>query len=117
VKSSSERYYFLSTDIPQLKQELQPRKASAKSNFGIDGIQYKYGQLPAYMYREGIPAEIQIPKQCSFLEDNVTISLLVFSPSNILLQRPTHCHVITPRKHYRAFFYFLKSYKYEIAQL
>jgi len=117
MKSSSEPNYFLSTDTHQLKQELQPRKASAKSNFGIFGIQYQYCQLSAYMYTKGIPAEIQIPKQRNFLEDNVTISLLVFSPSNILPQRPTHWHVITPRKYYRAFLLFLKSYKYEIAQL
>jgi len=103
MKNSSERYDFLSTGTSQLKQELQRRKASAKSNFGIAGIQYQYGQLSAYMYTKGIPAEIQIPKQCNFLEDNVTISLLVFSPSNILLQCPTHCHVITPRKQNRAF--------------
>jgi len=67
MKSSSKRYYLLTTDTPQLNQELHPRKSSAKSNFGIVGIQYQYGQLSAYIYTSGIPAEIQIPKQCNLL--------------------------------------------------
>jgi hypothetical protein len=86
---------------------LQPGKSSAKSNFAIVGIQYQYGQLLAYVNTKGIPAEIQIEKLCNFLEGNMTSSFLVLSPSSILLQRPTHCHFVHPRKiYYRAFFFF-----------